>query len=188
MVISRNNILKIDVFVSPTAPKSKKLRSGKLFCMGFYQFHFSQKINSSREEIWEFIATPRNLQKITPDYMGFEILSKDMPEKMYQGMIISYNVRPVLGINTNWVTEITHIQDKEYFVDEQRVGPYTIWHHQHRLKPLDKGFLMEDIVSYKPPFGFLGNIANSLFIRSKIKEIFAYREKALELQFGKYPE
>lgn len=155
--------------------------------MGFYQFHFSQKINASLDEIWDFIATPKNLQKITPDYMGFEILSKDLPEKMYEGMIISYNVRPVFGIKTKWVTEITHIHEKEYFVDEQRVGPYTIWHHQHRIKPLENGVvLMEDTVSYKPPFGFLGSIANSLFIRNKIKEIFAYREIAVERKFGKY--
>lgn len=156
--------------------------------MGFYQFHFSQKVNASRDEVWDFIATPRNLQKITPDYMGFEILSKNLPEKMYEGMMISYNVRPVFGIKTKWVTEITHIHEKEYFVDEQRVGPYTIWHHQHRIKPLENGILMEDIVSYKPPFGFLGNIANSLFIRNKIEEIFDYRKIAVEQKFGKYPD
>ncbi len=154
--------------------------------MGFYQFHFTQKVNASRDEIWDFIATPRNLQKITPDYMSFEILSKNLPEKMYQGMMISYNVRPVFGIKTQWVTEITHIREKEYFVDEQRVGPYSIWHHEHRIVPIENGVLMEDTVSYKPPFGFLGSIANSLLIRNKIKEIFAYREIAVDQEFGKY--
>lgn len=152
--------------------------------MGFYQFHFAQPINAPRDDVWEFIATPGNLQKITPENMGFEILSKNLPGKMYEGMIISYNVRPVFGIKTKWVTEITHIREKEYFVDEQRVGPYTIWHHQHRIKSLETGVLMEDIVSYKPPFGFIGDLANSLFIRKKIEEIFAYRKIAVEKKFG----
>lgn len=154
--------------------------------MGFFQFHFSQKINASHDELWHFIASPRNLAKITPDYMGFEILSKNLPEKMYEGMIICYNVRPMFGIKTKWVTEITHIREKEYFVDEQRVGPYCIWHHEHRLISIENGVLMEDTISYKPPFGIFGNIANSLFIRNKINEIFSFRKIALERRFGKY--
>lgn len=132
----------------------------------------------------DFISSPANLKEITPKYMGFDITSNEIPEKMYQGMIISYKVSPLLGIKTTWVTEISQIKDKEYFVDEQRVGPYKLWHHQHIIIPIDGGVLMKDIVSYEPPFGFLGKIANSLIIKNKLKEIFNYRTKAIEKRFG----
>ncbi len=148
--------------------------------MGFYQFKREQVIHSTINEVWDFISSPENLKKITPDSMGFDIRTTDLPSKIYNGMIISYTVRPMLGIKTNWVTEITHVVDKSYFVDEQRVGPYTMWHHQHIISPVENGVLMKDIISYKPPFGILGNIANVLFIRKKLKSIFNYRTKVLE--------
>jgi ligand-binding SRPBCC domain-containing protein len=148
--------------------------------MGFYQFKREQVIHSTINEVWDFISSPENLKKITPDSMGFDIRTPDLPSKIYEGMIISYTVRPMLGIKTNWVTEITHVVDKSYFVDEQRVGPYTMWHHQHIISPVKNGVLMKDIISYKPPFGILGNIANVLFIRKKLKSIFNYRTKVLE--------
>lgn len=116
--------------------------------------------------------------------MGFNITTEDLPDKMYEGMIVRYKVSPLLGIKTTWVTEITHVKEGEYFVDEQRVGPYQIWHHQHFLKPVPEGILMSDIVSYKPPFGLLGNIANEIIIKQKLKEIFDYRTKALNQLFG----
>jgi ligand-binding SRPBCC domain-containing protein len=157
--------------------------------MAFYQKKQTQKVNATLDEIWDFISSPRNLKEITPDYMGFDITSTGLPEKMYAGMIISYKVSPVAGIKTNWVTEITHVVDKKYFVDEQRIGPYAIWHHQHMIEPLPEGgVLMEDIVTYQPPFGFLGAIANSLIIKKKLNEIFAYRTVAIEKKFGKYEE
>jgi ligand-binding SRPBCC domain-containing protein len=148
--------------------------------MGFYQFKKTQVINASLEAVWEFISDPANLKKITPDYMGFDITSKDVPSKMYAGMIISYRVSPLFGIKTTWVTEITHLKENSYFVDEQRVGPYKIWHHQHMIQPTEKGTLMTDIVSYQPPLGFLGSIANELIIKGKLNEIFEYRTKALD--------
>ncbi len=154
--------------------------------MALFQLYKEQKIPASVEEVWEFISSPKNLKKITPDYMGFNVTTKNLPDKMYPGMIISYIVKPLFGIKTNWVTEITHVKEHEFFVDEQRVGPYTIWHHQHRIKAIEGGTLMSDIVSYKPPFGFLGNIANSLVIAKKIDEIFDYREKSLIELFGEF--
>ncbi len=154
--------------------------------MAFYQLLKEQKINCTIDEIWDFISSPSNLKVITPNYMGFDITSENLPEKMYEGMIISYKVSPLLGIKTTWVTEITHIKDKSYFVDEQRVGPYALWHHQHLIEPLKKGVLMKDIVSYQPPFGFLGAIANNLIIKNKLKEIFDYRTSAVEQKFGVY--
>jgi ligand-binding SRPBCC domain-containing protein len=151
--------------------------------MAFYQFQKEQFIKASMEEIWDFISSPQNLKKITPENMGFDIRTPDLPDKIYEGMIISYTVRPLLGIPTNWVTEITHVRDKSYFVDEQRVGPYKLWHHQHIILPKNDGILMKDIVSYQPPFGVLGRIANTLVIRNKLNEIFDYRTKILEQIF-----
>jgi ligand-binding SRPBCC domain-containing protein len=152
--------------------------------MAFYQFEKEQKINASIDELWDFISSPKNLKEITPAYMGFDIISKNNSEKMYPGMIISYVVRPLMNLKTNWVTEITQVKDKEYFVDEQRVGPYKIWHHQHILIPVKDGVLMRDIISYQPPFGILGKIANKLVIKKKLNESFDYRFIALQNKFG----
>jgi ligand-binding SRPBCC domain-containing protein len=153
--------------------------------MGFYQLHTTQKIPATIEQVWDFISSPANLKKITPEYMGFNITSKLLSEKMYPGMIISYKVSPVLGIKMTWVTEITHVKEKEYFVDEQRVGPYAMWHHEHKIEPIEGGVLMTDIVSYKPPFGILGSIANTLLIKKQLKQIFDFRTVAVEKMFGK---
>lgn len=156
------------------------------FCqMPFYQLYKEQKVKTSIDEIWDFISSPANLKEITPDHMGFEITSGDLPEKMYPGMMVSYKVSPMFGIKMNWLTEITQVREKEYFVDEQRVGPYSMWHHQHKIKPIESGVLMTDIVTYKPPLGFLGVIANALFIRKQLDRIFDHRKVALERRFGK---
>jgi ligand-binding SRPBCC domain-containing protein len=116
--------------------------------------------------------------------MGFQITNEPIAEKMYAGMIIAYKVTPLLSIPMQWVTEITHVQEMEYFVDEQRIGPYTLWHHQHRISEIEGGTLMQDIVSYKPPFGPLGIMANSLIIESQLKSIFEYRFQAVVREFG----
>jgi len=153
--------------------------------MGFYQLHKTQKIPAPIDQVWDFISSPANLKKITPEYMGFNITSNLLSEKMYPGMIISYKVSPVLGIKMTWVTEITQVKEKEYFIDEQRVGPYSMWHHEHKIEPIEGGVLMTDIVSYKPPFGFLGSIANSILIKKQLKDIFDFRTVAVEKMFGK---
>lgn len=156
--------------------------------MGFYQFKAIQKINTNLDEVWNFISSPKNLKEITPERMGFEIISKDLPDNMHPGMIIAYHVKPIMGIKTKWVTEITQVREKEYFIDEQRVGPYAMWHHQHFIEVIPKGVLMTDIVSYKPPLYLLGNIANGLFIKKKLNQIFAFRKEALVRKYGKYSE
>lgn len=138
------------------------------------------------EQVWNFISSPANLKKITPEQMGFDITSGELPERMYPGMIISYKVRPLLGIKMTWVTEITHVKEGAYFVDEQRVGPYALWHHEHFIEPIEGGVLMRDIVSYRPPMGFLGAIANAVLIRRQLNGIFSYRHKAVEEMFGKF--
>lgn len=150
--------------------------------MPFYQFTTNQKIPASIDDVWDFISSPENLKIITPSYMGFEITNQ-IQNKMYAGMIISYKVSPLLGIKMNWLTEITHVEDKKYFVDEQRVGPYKLWHHQHRLEQIEDGILMTDIVTYQPPFGILGSILNTFMIKNKLKEIFDFRYKAVEKHF-----
>lgn len=151
--------------------------------MAFYQLIKKQTLAASIEEIWDFISSPRNLKHITPPHMGFDITSASLPEKMYPGMIISYKVKPIAGIPVTWVTEISQVVEKKFFIDEQRIGPYTFWHHQHIIEPVDVGVLMTDIVSYKPPLFFLGTIANTLFIRRQLSSIFTYREKVLNEKF-----
>ena len=153
--------------------------------MPFYQFEQTQKIPASIDAVWNFISSPNNLKEITPNYLGFQVTSKTDDSIMYPGMIITYKVSPLLGIKLNWMTEITQVKSKEYFVDEQRVGPYKLWHHQHKIVAIEGGVLMTDIVTYQPPFGFLGAIANSLIIKNKLKEIFDFRTLAVEKRFGK---
>lgn len=152
--------------------------------MAFYQFIQSQKIPATLDAVWDFVSSPANLKEITPPYMGFEVTGNSGNGKMYAGMIITYIVKPVLGIPIQWMTEITHVKDKEYFVDEQRMGPYKLWHHQHKIEAIDGGVLMTDVVTYIPPFGFIGAIANSLFIKRQLQSIFEYRTKAVNEKFG----
>lgn len=152
--------------------------------MGVYQLYQEQKLKANRDEIWDFISSPGNLKKITPPYMGFDITSENLSEKMYPGMIISYKVSPLFNFKMNWVTEITQVREKEYFVDEQREGPYTLWHHQHHIYAIDEGVLMTDLVTYRPPFGFLGSLANQFLIKKQLNEIFEFRREALKRLFG----
>lgn len=154
--------------------------------MAVFQLKTEQKIPAGLDEVWDFISSPANLKEITPEHMGFDIISGDLPEKMYPGMMITYKVSPLLGIRMTWVTEITHVKEMEFFVDEQRVGPYAMWHHEHRLTAIDGGVLMNDIVTYRPPFGILGKLANTMIIKKQLNSIFRYRERAVEKIFGKF--
>jgi len=153
--------------------------------MKIYRLETVQNLPISQKEAWDFLSDPKNLKTITPDYMGFQILS-GAAERMYAGQIIQYIVTPVFGIPTKWVTEITHVQEGSYFVDEQRFGPYDLWHHKHFINPTKNGVEMIDIVDYKIPFGFLGRIAHPLLVAPKLKEIFEYRKNALVALFGPY--
>jgi len=149
-----------------------------------YRLHTKQTLPITVREAWDFLSDPKNLQKITPTYMGFHILS-GADKSMFPGQIIQYIVTPVLGIKTNWVTEITHVIDQHYFVDEQRFGPYALWHHKHFIQPVEGGVEMEDIVDFKIPFGFIGRLIYPILVKPKLKEIFEYRENALLEIFGK---
>ena len=153
--------------------------------MKIYRLHSLQNLPISLDEAWQFLSDPKNLKTITPDYMGFEILAGgDRP--MFPGQIIQYIVTPVAGIKTKWVTEITHVQEGEYFVDEQRFGPYSLWHHKHFIKPIPGGVEMEDIIDYKLPFGILGQLAHPILVKPKLNEIFEYRKQKLIEIFGEY--
>jgi ligand-binding SRPBCC domain-containing protein len=150
-----------------------------------YSLKTIQTIPVSLTQAWDFFSSPANLQAITPSNMGFNIISKHHGDKMYAGQIIEYKVSPVLGIPIYWMTEITHVEDKKHFIDEQRFGPYSLWHHQHHFKEVPGGTEMTDIVHYKLPFWFLGDVAHSLFVKKQLQHIFDYRFKKVEEIFGK---
>lgn len=153
--------------------------------MKIYNLQSKQKLPISVNKAWDFLSSPINLKTITPEYMGFNILS-GADRKMYPGQIIQYIVTPLFGIKTKWVTEITHVQENKYFVDEQRFGPYALWHHKHFIRPIDGGVEMEDIIDYKIPFGLIGQLIHPIIIEPKLKEIFDYRHDKLIEIFGEF--
>jgi len=153
--------------------------------MKIYRLEKTQQLPISMDKAWSFFSSPSNLAEITPDHMGFEILS-GAAEEMYAGQIITYTVRPLLGIPLTWVTEITHVKSGSYFVDEQRFGPYALWHHKHFFKEIDGGVECTDIVDYKLPMGILGQLAHSLFVKRQLQSIFDYREDKLNALFGTF--
>jgi ligand-binding SRPBCC domain-containing protein len=140
------------------------------------------------EQAWDFFSSPANLQRITPAEMGFKIISRFHGLRMYPGQLIEYKVRPLLGIPVYWMTEITQVQEPVYFIDQQRFGPYTLWHHQHHFKAIPGGVEMTDIVHYRIPLGILGDLANWLFVKKKLEGIFQYRYKAVEELFGSWKQ
>ena len=145
-----------------------------------------QKIPASLNEVWDFFATSSNLDAITPGDVKFKIISKHHGDKIYPGQVIEYKVSPIFNIPLYWMTEITHVKQSEYFIDEQRKGPYSLWHHQHHFKEIDGGVEMTDIVHYKNPLGIIGEIANGLFVKGQLKKIFEYRFSKVEEIFGKW--
>lgn len=151
---------------------------------GIYTLEVRQFLPIPLDKAWDFFSSPANLSKITPVHMGFRITS-GTPATMYPGQIITYRVSPIPGIKTNWVTEITHVYEGSFFVDEQRFGPYRMWHHEHHFEPQDGGVLMTDRVSYKLPLGIIGRMVHFLFVRQQLEQIFAFREKYLDKLFGK---
>ncbi len=144
-----------------------------------YQLKRKQFVKTDLSTCWDFFSSPQNLKKITPPYMGFNI-KYELPEKMYEGLMIEYTVKPLLGIPMSWVTEIKTVKDKQFFVDEQRKGPYKMWHHEHHFTEVEGGVEMTDIVSYEIPLGILGRLAHLLFVRKKRVEIFDFRIKMVD--------
>jgi ligand-binding SRPBCC domain-containing protein len=161
-----------------------------LFCVqtkdnGHSHFEARTTASDSPPASLGFFSSPGNLREITPSYMGFEVHSDpEFLHTMYAGQVIVYTVRPVLGIPLEWMTEITHVEHQQFFVDEQRSGPYSLWHHQHHFKAVEGGVEMTDLVHYKLPFGWLGSLAYHLFIKGQLDGIFEFRRTTLEARFG----
>lgn len=155
--------------------------------MAVYQLQYQQKIPITLEQAWSFFSHPKNLAVMTPDYLNLKFTNQLFREEMYPGQVITYTVRPVLGIPMFWMTEITHVMDKHFFVDEQRFGPYRLWHHQHHFREIPGGVEMTDIIHYKIPGWWLGDIAHKLFIGKQLREIFTFRERKVVELFGTYP-
>ncbi len=149
-----------------------------------YKLERSQILPISLEKAWEFFSRPENLNEITPDELSFKIITK-VPGNVYEGLMIAYKVKPFPLVSFDWLTEITHVKAPHYFVDEQRIGPYKLWHHEHHFEACDGGVLMTDIVHYALPFGILGQLAHPMFIEKKLNRIFDYRYTTLENYFAK---
>ncbi len=146
-------------------------------------------VNAPLDEVWDFFSSPENLDELTPDNMGFEIISKRPLASMYEGQIIEYKVRPVMNIPLYWKTEILEVNPKTSFVDNQVKGPYTLWHHTHTFTPLSPDqTLMEDVVRYALPLGILGGVAHGLFVKNRLKEIFDYRTDKVNALFNQAVE
>lgn len=143
-----------------------------------YRMAQEQTLPIPQDEAWRFFSTPGNLPRITPPWLDFTVLS-DAKTEMYAGMILRFRLRPLLGIPVSWTTEITHMQEPAFFVDEQRFGPYRFWHHQHRFSPAGHGTRVEDIVHYRLKGGFLGRVFHTRWIRPRLVEIFNYRRQVL---------
>ena len=139
-------------------------------------------IRSDLQTVWDFFSSPSNLKEITPDHMGFDVMS-ELPDKMYEGMMIEYKVKPLLGIPMTWISEIKAVKELSFFVDEQRKGPYKIWHHEHHFIETEEGVEVIDIVSYELPLGVLGRMVHSLLVKRKLEQIFEHRFKVLNRLF-----
>ncbi|MCS6981590.1 MAG: SRPBCC family protein [Flavobacteriales bacterium] len=149
--------------------------------MKIFRFETIQHFAERKEKVWKFISTPYNLSRITPPDMDFRIVFGPQPsEPMYAGQIIVYSVRPLWNVPVRWVTEITHVRKGEFFVDEQRIGPYVFWHHQHILEDVPGGVGMRDIVHYVLPGGFLSSMINKWIVEPRLKYIFDYRRRCLQ--------
>lgn len=151
-----------------------------------YKLYFSQKLPIDLLQAWEFFSSPANLEKITPKSLGLKIKHHHSEKKMYAGQIIAYSVKPLWNISMEWITEITAVQKHAYFIDEQKIGPYAFWHHEHWFTPIPNGILMEDILCYKVPFGIFGKALHYLKIKKDLERIFQYRSEVLEKLFGRY--
>ena len=151
--------------------------------MKLYRLHAKQALPITKQKAWAFLSNPKNLKTITPEHMGFHmLLGGERP--MFAGQIIQYKVSPFPGFSTKWVSEITHVEPGSYFVDEQRYGPYAMWHHKHFINEIENGTEMEDIIDYKLPLGVLGQLAHPILVKNQLEKIFSYREKQLTALFG----
>jgi ligand-binding SRPBCC domain-containing protein len=151
--------------------------------MKIYTLEREQFLPIDIHTAWEFFSAPDNLSRITPEWMNFTVLSP-VPEKMHPGMVVRYHVHPLGPFPMQWVTEITHVEEPCFFVDEQRFGPYKFWHHQHHFTPVEGGVKMYDLIHYALPLGPLGRILHHFVVQGKLNAIFSYRYAELQRRFG----
>lgn len=148
-----------------------------------YQLKRTQFIHADLQTCWDYFSSPVNLRVITPNYVDFKVHTT-VPETLYEGLIIRYTIRPILGVPLNWISEIKTIREGNYFIDEQRRGPYGMWHHEHHFKEVEGGVEMTDLIAYCMPFGFIGRFFHWLFIRKQLESIFDYRFRKVEELFN----
>ena len=151
--------------------------------MKIYHVFRRQIVAATVQQAWDFFSDPRNLSRITPPDLDFQMLYYSGPARMYAGQIIRYKIEVLPGVRVHWVTEITHVNEPHHFIDVQRYGPYSFWHHQHSFREAPGGVEMVDEVNYAIPFGFFGRIANRLFVKRRLKAIFDYRETVIDQLF-----
>ncbi|RYY83893.1 MAG: hypothetical protein EOO15_20500 [Chitinophagaceae bacterium] len=142
-----------------------------------------QKLPVTIDVAWDFFSHPKNLAQITPPQLGLKFTNELFRDEAYPGQVLTYKVRPLLGIPLFWMTEITHVHKPHFFVDEQRKGPYSIWHHEHHFEAIEGGVLMTDIIHYQLPLGPLGSIGSG-FVRKQLDDLFAFRRKKITELFG----
>ena len=148
-----------------------------------YRIHRDQTVPASLDAVWEYFSKPENLNEITPPDLNFEIIHKDS-NTMFLGQLIEYKVQFIPLLRSRWLTEITHVEDQAYFVDEQRIGPYRFWYHEHLFRPVEKGTQIIDRVTYKLPYGPLGDLAHLTWIKPRLEKIFDYREDQITAIFS----
>lgn len=142
-----------------------------------------QRLPIQIEEAWDFFTSPKNLSLITPHWLDYR-LNLDPPEYLHPGTIISASIRPIPVISTSWISEITHIRPPQFYITEQRVGPFKLWHHEHHFRAIDEGVEIEDIIMYGMHFGMIGSFVHNVYLRKRLHEIFSYRAQTLEQRFG----
>ncbi|MBT8036455.1 MAG: SRPBCC family protein [Verrucomicrobiae bacterium] len=148
-----------------------------------YQLHRTQLLDTTLESAWEFFSSPRNLDRLTPKSVGFKI-THCSSETMHPGQIIGYKIKVAPWVWLTWLTEITFVTEKESFIDDQRIGPYKIWHHTHHFQETDDGVIMTDTVVYVMPFGILGQIVHALFVKRQLNHIFDERKRLTDAIFN----
>jgi len=154
----------------------------KIYCL-----YSRQNVPAKLEEVWQFFSDAKNLLTVTPPQLNLKVTNEVYGATVYAGQVMTYTVKPLLRVPLSWMTEITHVEPLKYFVDEQRKGPYKLWHHQHHFKAIEGGVEMTDLVHYRLPLGLIGTLANSLVVKKELENIFSYRYKKIEELFGSWP-
>ena len=149
---------------------------------GIYSFEVEQFLPVDINTAWKFFSSPKNLEKITPPFMKFDITS-DRIDEIYEGQIITYKIRSSAFARSNWVTRITNLEERCSFTDEQLFGPYKFWHHRHEFNEVDDGVFMKDIVHYKLPFAIITPLIEP-YVKKKLTQIFKFRQEVCDKLFS----